>query len=92
MAKIDSFELAGSTFTRGDQITVLPSQPRHRDGFLAKVLAGIVDDDGVLVAVEVFGAPNYKAPGVRTLRVDRLRPIVTRRRRRRPSAATDGDG
>lgn len=82
MPKIDTFEHHGQNFTRGDPIMVRPSAPRHRDGFLARVMSGIVDDTGVLTAIEVFGAPGSKAPGVRTLRLERLEPITSRRRSR----------
>lgn len=80
--QVESFELHGETFSRGEQIKVLPSAPRHRDGFVGKVLCATVDESGVILYVDVFGAPGSKAPSTRSLPVERLAPMPKPRRRR----------
>lgn len=79
--KLNEFDLHGRRYVAGDQIVVRPSAPRHRDGFIARVRAGIAGEDGALAAVELFGAPGKKAPGVRTLRLERLSPVPSPRRK-----------
>lgn len=78
---VEVFELHGHTYVKGDQIMVKPSQSRHRDGFIARVISAELDEAGTVIAVNVYGAPGKKAPLVRTLRSERLAPMVTRRRR-----------
>lgn len=65
--KVSEFVLFGRTFCRGDEIRVLPSVSRHRDGFVGRVLCAAVDEEGVVLYVDVFGAPGKKAPCVRSL-------------------------
>lgn len=77
---VDTFDLHGKSWTKGDQIAVLPSAPRHRDGFVARVIGARVVD-GVVVEVDVFGAPGSKAPLTRTLRPERLAPVSRHRSR-----------
>lgn len=79
---VDEFEMHGRTWTKGDQITVLPSAPRHRDGFVARVIGARVVE-GAVVEVDVFGAAGSKAPLTRTLRPERLAPVTGRNRKKR---------
>lgn len=83
---VGSFDLHDRTYTRGDQIVVLPSAPRHRDGFVAKVIGARLTPDGRVDSVDVFGAPGSKAPAQRTLRPERLAPMAAPRKSRRPRA------
>lgn len=80
---VESFELHGRTYSRGDQIVVLPSAPRHRDGFVARVICARLGDDGTVESLDVFGAAGSKAPSTRTLRPERLGPMAAPKRRRR---------
>lgn len=80
--KVETFILDGVEYTRGDQIKVLPSQPRHRDGFVGKVLCATVEF-GVILHVDVFGAPGSKAPSTRSLSPERLAAMPRPKRRRR---------
>lgn len=80
--QVDSFDLDGHTFTKGDQIVVKPSAPRHRDGFVARVLGARLDDEGGIEYVDVFGAPGSKAPLIRSLRPERLAPLSRPKRRK----------
>ena len=79
---VQTFTLHDRTYTKGDQIVVRPSAPRHRDGFTARVISARLDDTGTVSSVDVFGAPGKKAPLTRTLRPERLAPLPTRRRKR----------
>ena len=78
----ETFDLHGHTFTKGDQIVVKPSAPRHRDGFTARVISAHFTEAGEIDYVDVFGAPGSKAPCTRSLRPDRLAPLPQRRSRR----------
>lgn len=80
---VDVFDMHGRTWTKGDQVVVLPSAPRHRDGFVARVIGARLVD-GVVTEVDVFGAPGSRAPLTRTLRPERLAPVAGKRRRNQP--------
>lgn len=80
--QVEVFELLGEMFSRGEQIKVLPSAPRHRDGFVGKVLCATLDEAGKILYVDVFGAPGSKAPSTRSLPPDRLAPMPKPKRRR----------
>lgn len=82
----ENFVLHGKEYSRGDQIVVGPSAPRHRDGFLARVMRARVED-GVVTEVDVFGAPGTKAPCVRTIRPERLTHVGVGRKRRKTEEA-----
>jgi hypothetical protein len=77
--KVESFVLDDVPYVRGDQIRVLPSVPRHRDGFVGKVLSATVEA-GVVLFVDVFGAPGSKAPSTRSLSPDRLAALPKKSR------------
>jgi hypothetical protein len=91
--KVEEFEIHGVTFRRGDDIKVLPSAPRLRDGFLGRVINATLDASGDVKCVTVFGAPGTKAPSVRSLLPLRLaKPPKKRfsvRHDRREEAAHD---
>jgi hypothetical protein len=80
--QVDTFDLHGHTFSKGDQIVVKPSAPRHRDGFVARVLGARLDAEGNVEHVDVFGAPGSKAPLLRSLRPERLAPMSRPKRRK----------
>jgi hypothetical protein len=79
---VDTFDLHDRTYRRGDPIVVLPSAPRHRDGFVAKVIGARFDPAGTITGIDVFGAPGSKAPSQRTLRPERLGPVAAPRKSR----------
>lgn len=79
---MDTFDLHGKQYAKGDQIVVKPSAPRHRDGFVARVMCARLGTDGSIVEVDVFGAPGGKAPLIRTFRPERLAPMAGRRKRK----------
>jgi hypothetical protein len=78
-SRVEQFDLHGVTYNRGDQIKVLPSAPRHRDGFIGRVMHATLDGTGAVLYVDVFGAPGSKAPSMRTLLPVRLAAPPKRR-------------
>jgi hypothetical protein len=75
-------------YERGDQIKVVPSAPRHRDGFIGKVL-GATMEAGEVLSVDVFGAPGSKAPATRTFAPDRLAALPKKHRGPKRSKYTE---
>lgn len=88
--RVEKFVLGGVEYERGDQIKVLPSASRHRDGFIGKVLHATVEN-GVVLFVDVFGAPGLKAPGMRSLPPERLAALPKKHRGPRRSRFNPGD-
>lgn len=88
--RAEKFVLGGVEYEKGDQIRVLPSASRHRDGFIGKVLYATVQD-GVVLHVDVFGAAGHKAPATRTFPPERLTHLPKKHRGPRRSRFNPGD-
>lgn len=73
MPKVERFQIGNRWVEKGHVVTVLPSAGGKRDGFEAKVIFGVTDDEGHLREVTVHGARGKKAPATRSFRPERLR-------------------
>lgn len=76
MPKVERFQLGSRWVEKGHVVNVLPSAKGKHDGFEAKVIYAVTDDEGNVREVTVHGARGKKAPATRTLRPERLRAMV----------------
>lgn len=56
----------------GDQVRVLPSSPRRRDGFVGRVMRWHRNESGDPTHADVWGGPARRAPLYRTLPIERI--------------------
>lgn len=62
----------GRNFVRlDDEVKVLPSRPKKRDGFMARVKEIKADDEGTVIEVTVVGGCGFK-----TVRPDRIQRVA----------------
>jgi hypothetical protein len=84
MQKVHEFKLRGRQVIAGDFVKIAPT-PGKRDGFEGKVKYALVDEDGELVEVTVFGGRSGRAPSFRSVRPIRVTTFSqeTQKRKRR---------
>jgi hypothetical protein len=85
------------TIRRGDEVTVLPSAPGRRDGFVGQFLRAKVDLAGQVLEIEVYGARKGRTRSWRTLYPERVRgrrqgPTRPKRGRTVQQPGHDGPG
>jgi hypothetical protein len=72
----------GRNFVRaGDVVRVTASREGKRDGFRAIFRHAVLDDDGQVKHVEVYGAPGQRAKAFRTFTLDRIQRVAQSRQR-----------
>ena len=83
MKKVTEIEIDGELVSQGTEIKVRHSAPSVRDGFKAQFWRALINDNGELLEITVFGSPGSIAPAMRTFKPERIERIIPRRPRTR---------